>query len=341
MGSFRFLEPQWLWLPLLPVVVGFLLDRIRDRPALLFTGKEYLDDLRAFSGGFRSRRVLFLLSCCVMLLGFSEPRLEASVAARRANVVLVMDVSGSMSAADVTPTRLTAAKAAATSFIENLPAGWRAGGVAFSERAFVLAAPTDDPSRLLGSLNSLVAQGGTATGDAIDLAIDVGRSGGDDRLEEALRERDGFTDPSSTVVVLLSDGKQTGGQIDYLVAANRAAALGIPVYTIALGTDQGVIDVVYPDGETRPLEVPPDFQAAARVAQLTGGEFFTAVTERELTAVYDSVSAVLESEEKLRDPTPILVLVALLLAVMSFPFAKTSLSLRRSGRRPSAGKERS
>ena len=83
-------------------------------------------------------------------------------------------------------------------------------------------------------------------------------------------------------IVLLSDGAQTSGNIDAATSAERAKTLRIPIYTIALGTDSGVIDIMYPDGEVRPLEVPPDFQAAARVAQTTGGEFFTAVTAREL-----------------------------------------------------------
>lgn len=317
METFRFLEPQWLWLPFLPIVAVVVANRLRNRSAVLFTGTEFLDELLTRPRGLGFQRAVLLASSMVLLLGFAEPRLEVSVESRRANVMLVMDVSGSMSASDVAPTRLTAAKAAAAAFVERLPEGWKAGGVAFSERAFVLTAPTDRPGSLLNSLNSLVAQGGTATGDAIDLAIDVGRSGGDDRLDEALRDRDGLSNPSATVIVLLSDGKQTGGNVDYLVAANRAAALGIPVYTIALGTDQGVIDIIYPDGETRPLEVPPDFQAAARIAQLTGGEFFTAVTETELAAVYASVSEVLEAEDRLRDPTALLVALALVLAALA------------------------
>jgi Ca-activated chloride channel family protein len=309
----RLLEPIWLLLLPLPLLVLVALTALRRRAAVRFTGTAILADLGFIPKGLRPARLTAALAATLLLLTLSEPRLATSVEERRANVVLVVDVSGSMSAGDVAPTRLDAAKSAAKSFVAKLPPGWRGGIVAFSERAFVLAAPTEDRAALTRSLDSLTAQGGTATGDAIDLAVDVGRSGGEERLADAVARRDGFSDPSATVLVLLSDGQQTAGTVELDVAATRAARLGIPVHTIALGTDTGVIDVVYPDGKTRPLEVPPDFQAAARVAQVTGGEFFTAVTERELAAVYDSVVAVLESDDALRDLTAPFVLTALVL----------------------------
>lgn len=315
-GALRFLEPVWLLLLPLPLLVLAVLAMLRRRSAVRFTGVTILADLEITPKGLRPARLIAAFAATLLLLTLSEPRLATSVEQRRANVVLVVDVSGSMSAGDVAPTRLDAAKSAAKSFVTKLPPGWRGGIVAFSERAFVLSAPTDDRTALTRSLDSLTAQGGTATGDAVDLALDVGRSGGEDRLSDAIAQRDGFSDPSATVLVLLSDGQQTAGATELAVAATRAARLGIPVHTIALGTNSGVIDIVYPDGKTRPLEVPPDFQAAARVAQMTGGEFFTAVTERELAAVYDSVATVLESDDALRDLTAVFVLAALaLLAV--------------------------
>ena len=299
----RFLEPVWLLLLPAPLLALGVLATLRRRSAVRFTGVSILADLGITPRGTRAARGLTALAMLLLLGTVAEPRLALARDQRRANVVLVVDVSGSMSATDVAPTRLAAAKSAGKSFVRDLPADWRGAVVAFSERAFVLNAPTADRVALETALDSLVAQGGTATGDALDLALDVGRSGGEARLTEALERRDEFRDPSATVLVLLSDGQQTAGNVQLADAAARAARLGVPIHAIALGTDAGVIDVVYPDGVTRPLEVPPDFQAAARVAQLTGGEFFTAVTERELAAVYDSVVAVLESEDALLDLT--------------------------------------
>jgi len=120
---FRFLEPHWLPLVVLPFVAAFLIERSRVRAAVLFAGEEFLEDLTVRPRGLRLRRALVLLACSLFLLTVSEPRLASSVQQRRANVVLVMDVSGSMSAEDVAPTRLAVAKSAATAFVENLPSG--------------------------------------------------------------------------------------------------------------------------------------------------------------------------------------------------------------------------
>lgn len=316
LGGLRFLEPVWLVLLGLPALVAVVLHLLRDRRAVRFTGTEFLADL------LPSRRalwpvVLTVLAASALLLPLAEPRLASTDTTARANVMLVIDVSGSMSATDVAPSRLSVAKDAAAAFVTALPEGWKSGVVAFSERAFVLTAPTDDRTAVLTALGGLSAQGGTATGDALDLAIDAGRAGGAERLEEAIASKDLLADPSATVVVLLSDGAQTAGQIEALTSAERARALGIPVHAIAFGTDDGSIDIVYPDGEIRPLDVPPDFATSARIAQTTGGEFFTAVTARELDLVYRSVTEVLEQEENLDDLTPHLVLLGTVLLVLA------------------------
>ena len=318
LAGLRLLEPFWLPAVLLPPLVAFLSVLLRSGRAVRFTGTRFLADLLPASSG------VFPLVCVTLAASsfagtLSEPRLASVDERARANVMLVIDVSGSMSAEDVAPSRLAVAVDAASSFVSTLPEGWKSGVVAFSERAFVLAAPTDDKGSVLTALGGLTAQGGTATGDALDLAIDAGRAGGAERLEEALSSRDALADPSATVLVLISDGAQTAGTLEALVSAERAGSLGIPVHAIAFGTDAGSIDVMYPDGKVRPLDVPPDFATAARIAQTTGGEFFTAVTARELDLVYRSVTEVLEQEENLDDLTPYLVAfgtVVLMLAAL-------------------------
>jgi Ca-activated chloride channel family protein len=334
LGGLRFLEPFWLVLLLIPTAGPFVLHALRSRRAVRFTGTEFLADL------VPSRSALWPLvaasaAVASFLLPLAEPRLASTDTTARANVMLVIDVSGSMSATDVPPSRLDVATDAAASFVAALPQGWKSGVVAFSERAFVLAAPTDDRSTVLTALGGLSAQGGTATGDALDLALDAGRAGGSARLEESIREKDALTNPSATVLVLLSDGTQTAGTIEALTSAERARRLGVPVHAIAFGTDAGSIDVLYPDGVTRPLDVPPDFATSARIAQTTGGEFFTAVTARELDLVYRSVSEVLEREENLRDLTPLLVLLGTVLLVLAaVPDLLAALAARRRQDRP-------
>jgi len=312
----RLLEPLWLPVLLLPVVAALVLARVQRRRAVRFTGVRFLEDLAPRAGGLLGT-VLGVLAGMLLLLPLAEPRVDGTDATARANVVLVIDVSGSMAAEDVAPSRLTAAKAAAAVFVSSLPENWKSGVVAFSERAFVLAAPTDDRGVVLTAIESLAAQGGTATGDALDLALDLGRAGGAERLAEATAAKDALTNPSATVLVLLSDGAQTAGEIDAATAAERARSLGVPIHTIAFGTDAGRIEVLYPDGVVRPLDVPPDFASTARIAQTTGGQFFTAVTARELDLVYRSVGEVLERSETLRDPSVWLVLAAIVLAALA------------------------
>jgi Ca-activated chloride channel family protein len=314
----KFLEPLWLVVLVIPPVTAFLLWRIRGSNAVRFTGTEFLEDLRV--GGRRSAAAGFLatIAASLLLLPLAEPRLDRVGEEERATVVLALDVSGSMSATDVAPSRLQVAKDSASSFVTSLPKEWRVALVAFSERAFMVTAPTQDRQSLLTALNGLAAQGGTSTGDALDLALDVGRAGSSERVAIAIREKDALNDPAATVIVLLSDGAQTSGLIDHSVAAQRASRLGVPVHTIALGTTEGTIDILYPDGQVRPLEVPPDFQTSARIAQATGGEFFTAITGRELQKVYDSVTASIERERELTDMSSWLIGGAAILGAAAF-----------------------
>ena len=299
----RFLEPLWLVLVAVPALVAVLLRRLETSRAVRFSGASLLSDLRV---PHRSRVApwLVILSAQLFAVTLAEPRFVATRSTERATVVLVVDVSGSMSATDVAPSRLAAAKQAAATFVGSLPTSWKSALVAFGERAFVVTPPTLDRTTVLASLDALVAQGGTATGDALSLAIDVGRAGSAERLAEATAQGDSFADPRASVIVLLSDGAQTAGQIDAMLAAERAARLAIPVHAIALGTSQGRIDIAYPDGVVRSLDVPPDFETSARIAQSTGGGFFSAVTAKELAAVYESVSAALERDTAQHDLTP-------------------------------------
>lgn len=333
LGGLTLLEPLWAPLVLLPFLAAWVTLVQRRRRTVRFTGMRFLDDL-APSGRGLFATVATTIAVASLVLTLSEPRLASVDTTARANVMLVIDVSGSMSATDVAPSRLRVATDAAAAFVTSLPDGWKSGVVAFSERAFVLSPPTADRASVLRALGGLTAQGGTATGDALDLAIDVGRAGGPERLDEAIASKDALVNPSATVVVLLSDGAQTAGSIEVLTSAERARSLGIPVHAIAFGTDDGSIDIMYPDGKVRPLDVPPDFATSAKIAQTTGGEFFTAVTARELDLVYRSVTEVLEQEENLDDLTPYLVLFGTVLLVLAAVPDLVSLRRRRREGRP-------
>src|SRR5918999_4271910 len=182
---------------------------------------------------------LFALALCALAIALARPETTVAVPRERASVLLVTDVSGSMRATDVEPSRLDAAKSAALDFIDEVPAEVQLGAVAFSEFAHTLERPGEDRAALARLIEDLSAEGGTATGDALAQAL------------ELLGNRD-ERHPPPAAIVLLSDGETTAGP-DPGTVAREAQRLRVPVYTVALGTPDGVIQS--PAG---PLSVPPD-----------------------------------------------------------------------------------
>jgi Ca-activated chloride channel homolog len=220
------------------------------------------------------RRVLpaALLAAAAAMLAIATARPQATMAVpvEKASVVLVTDESGSMSATDVDPSRLEAARSAAKSFLDRVPDKLLVGFVGFSSQTNAVVEPTLDRTPVKSALDALQPDGATATGDALDAALD--------RLA-ARRGKDGKRAPAA--VILLSDGKRTQGS-DPLAAAQRAKQLGIPVSTVALGTADGV--VYGPLGQT--LAVPPDPDTLREISSITGGTFTETADAGELDKVY-------------------------------------------------------
>lgn len=295
-SSFYFSNPLLL-LSLLVIPLYFLwkyfyLKKSRNL-VVEFTGFDILQDMQN-SRRRNKKGILILLTSVLLGVALANPVVPITTEEETANVMLVVDVSGSMKSTDVPPDRLQVAQESAEDFIANLPASWKTGLVAFSEQPIVLSAPTFDKNDVITKLNSLRPDRGTATGDAVWAAIDVGRAGSAERLEEAYALGDSLADPSQTVIVLLSDGAQTGGLVPLPEAVSRAQRLSIPIYTIALGTDSGQVDVLDETGELITLDVPPDKQAMMDAAAATGGMYFEAEDLSDLQDVYDTVGGVLE-----------------------------------------------
>jgi Ca-activated chloride channel family protein len=258
--------------------------------------------------------VLYLAAIAALAVGLARPSVVMAVPREEATIMLAIDVSRSMRATDVEPTRLHAAQAAAADFVEQLPDQFRVGLVVFSTEARLLVAPTLDRAELHDALDGLVADGGTAMGDAIALSLDAAGLG-----EDAAA---GTPDPSATpadepspspgadseeapvvATVVLSDGANSTGELEPIEAAERAAAAGVPIYTIALGTDDGVIDVPNPMGFLERMAVPPDPETLATVAEVTGGRFFEAPTAEDLAAIYESLGSRVGFVEEEREVT--------------------------------------
>jgi Ca-activated chloride channel family protein len=322
------------------VAVYLLAERRRMRYAVTYTN---LDVLASVVGG-RSRRryippVLFLLALVVLCIALARPQRSTLIASDRATVILVIDVSGSMHARDVKPTRLGAAQAAVRTFLERVPKRVRVALIAFSSEPEVAAPPSTDRNVVRASLDELdVLQGygGTAIGDALAAAVELGK--------QAVKNQTGpqtiaytATKPSSLVTILfLSDGKQTRGELQPLQGAQLAKAAGIPVYTVALGTPNGIL---YPfaggfggggaGGVPRRIPVPPDPATLSAIAKLTGGKFFTARSAEAVQSAYKELGSKLGRVPGNKEVTNELLALAALVLI-----AACALSVRWAPRLP-------
>jgi len=291
-----FSSPWWLLaLLLLPLLVGAYLwrERQRQRSAAAWANPALVPNLVDRAPG-RRRHIpvaLLLVALAAMIIGVARPHATVTTRREEASVLLAIDVSRSMGATDVPPTRLQAAKTAAISFADKVPDKFRIGVVAFSTRAQVALPPTTNRDFLRAALASLHTGEGTAIGDAVALAASLGR-----------RQRaDGVVPPTS--VLLISDGARDGGRRPPLVAARQAKAQHVPVYTILLGTPNGVVQHKLPGGYNETLRVPPSAQTLQAIARTSGGEFFTASNDRRLSTVYDTLRSRLGHKRQSREIT--------------------------------------
>ncbi len=240
--------------------------------------------------GPRWRRVvppaLLLLSATALALALARPETTVDVPVEEASVVLVSDASGSMAATDVEPSRLDAARDAALTFLDRVPKELRVGLVGFSSSPHTVLRPTLDRETLQVTLGGLAAGGGTATGDALEAAL--GTVGPIDV--------DGKHPPAA--VVLLSDGKVTEGK-DPIEVAREAGRLDIPVYTVALGTPDGVV----PGGPAGYIPVPPDPETLQEMARVSQGKAFTAEDSDQLQGVYEQLGRQVGTRPEQRELT--------------------------------------
>lgn len=288
-----------LFLLLVPAVLVFALwvDRRRARYAVAFTN---LDVLASVAPGSRStwRRwlplALFLLALASAGAALARPQGTVPTAASRATVVLLVDVSGSMRASDVKPSRLGAAQNAMYEFLDHVPPHVRVGLVSFSTTPDVIVLPTTDRTLMREGVDVLAPEAGTAIGDALHVAVAVAlQSVG----RHAPRGRNGRI---PAAIVLLSDGAQTRGVLRPLEGAAEARRAGIPVYTIALGTPNGTIGIGpyggFGFGQVPPgpgggrFPVRPDPETLRAIAQATGGDAFQAKSASRVSEVYRKLS---------------------------------------------------
>jgi Ca-activated chloride channel family protein len=258
---------------------------------------------------------LALAAIAALALALAKPQRTVAVPVEGASVVLVTDHSGSMAATDVEPDRLSAAEAAAETFLDKLPAATRVGVVAYSDGPDGTLAPTTDHDRVRATIEAQSAAGATATGDALQVALTTLAPNG----RKAAR-------PVSAIV-LLSDGKTTTGQ-DPVEVARTAKRLRIPIYTVALGTDDATIpNPVSP--QSPPISVPPDPETLKEIADLSGGRAFTSDDANKLRSIYSTLGSRLATKREQHEITPGFAGAGLVLLL-----AAGLLSLPRVGRLP-------
>ncbi|MGH3133177.1 MAG: VWA domain-containing protein [Gaiellaceae bacterium] len=310
---------------LLAAAVGMwrLAERRRMRYAVRFPN---LDVLSTVASGRSWQRlvppVLFALALALLFVGLARPHVERMLLRERATVILVIDTSRSMQADDVEPTRLAAAQDAMRLFLDRVPGRLRVGLVVFAGEAQVATPPTKDHDLVRTAVDEIEffqVFGGTAIGDALETAVDLGKQVTDEEpppgqeivfrpgtrstrvLAQASGEEDEEKGPVS--ILFLSDGAQTRGILQPLEGAALAQEARIPVYTIALGTPEGTIDrgsfgaFGPPDpGAGQDISVPPDPETLRQIAEMTGGEFSEARSADALEKAYSSLSSQLGRE---------------------------------------------
>ena len=283
-------------LAVVPLLAGLYVlgERRRERAGARFGNPALLPNVVGRGPGLRRHVPLavLLVAVAAMIVGVARPHATVSVKREEATVVLAMDVSRSMTANDVRPTRLRAAEAAAKAFLGKVPEKFQVALVSFGSRAVVVVAPTPDRSLVADGLDALRPGEGTALGDAIAISA---------RLGHKVGTPEGQQPPSA--VLMISDGAQQGGRVPPQRAVRLARANHVPVYTVLVGTAGGVVQARIAGGFRATIRVPPDPSTLQAVARQTGGQFFTATSDERLREVYEKLGSRLGHRQTSREIT--------------------------------------
>jgi Ca-activated chloride channel homolog len=287
-----------LALPLLAVAAYVWLQRRPAKYAVAYPNLAVLRTVARRERPWRRHLTALLLAAAVALLcvGVARPQMTMMVPSERATVVLALDVSGSMRSQDVAPTRLDAARAAVDRFLDRVPDQVRVGLVLFSSEPYVAVPPTHDHDSVREALQLALPDRGTAIGDALSRSVELAKRAAEEdtppggNAKATLAAEVTPLDEKLATIVFLSDGFQTRGVLTPAEAADQAREAGIPVHTVALGTDSGVIELER-YGERRVIPVPPDRETLRAIAETTGGKAYEVRDADRLVDVYDSLGS--------------------------------------------------
>ena len=306
----NFLEPGRLVLLLVVLAMAGVylwVQRRRRHAAVRFTNLALLAEIAPPKAGWRRHvpAAAVALALAALVVSIAEPVHSVRVPKEAATVMMVIDVSASMDATDVSPTRLEAATTAAKGFVSDLPPQIRVGLVSFDRVARVITSPSVDHQAVIDGIDRLILGTGTATGDAIYTGLDA-LAAAEDTAGAAPTTKGG------SAMVLLSDGVPTVGR-PVAAAAQEAANRGVPISTIAFGTADGTVTV-----GGRLVMVPADPDTMASIAETTNGKFFKAASLKELRSISKDIGTRVGYETEQHDASgPVLLLAVLALLVAS------------------------
>lgn len=342
-----FIWTQMLWLLLLvPALVGLYIMMLRRRrkSAVRYANLAMVKQAIGKGPGWRRHLppALLLIAITVLILAVARPAAVVTLASSRATIILAMDISGSMRASDVEPTRIAAAQAAAKQFVSEQPADVQIGIVAFAAAALLVQTPTIDREALYSAIDRFELRRGTAVGAGVltslatifpeeefemnsdfpspfDPSPPLGTGSYESRSLDEVQSQDKPphepVEPGSypnAVVILLTDGATTTGP-DPVEAGQTAADYGVRVFTVGFGSPDG--DVV--DYGGRSMRAQPDIDTLKAIAEKTDALFFEAQSSEDLTEVYRSLSATLVSEKRLTEISFIFAGIGALFSVMA------------------------
>jgi Ca-activated chloride channel family protein len=277
------------------LVLAFLGARRRARYPVAFTNLSVLAQVAPARRSAWKQLIpltLLLLALVFAAGAVAHPKMKISTPDQNATIVLLVDVSGSMRATDVEPTRLLAAVDAMSTFLNQLPKQFKVGLVAFSSEPEPLVSPTQNRDLIKQSIDLLEPEAGTAVGDGIATATHM--------LTSSLKA-DGYVrkpgKPVPGAIILLSDGAQNRGLLQPVQAAEMAKAAGVRIYPVSLGTPDGKVS--YGQGAfATQIPVPPDPATMAQIAQASGGRSYTAQSDTKVVNIYKTLGSAIARTPK-------------------------------------------
>jgi Ca-activated chloride channel family protein len=331
----KFLWPEALWVlaavaPLLVLLYMWLLRR-RKKNTVRFASVALVKQALGKGPGWRRHvpPALLFLAIVVLMFSVSRPLAVIKLPSQQETIILAMDVSGSMRATDIKPSRIVAAQEAAKKFVNDLPHSVRVGVVSFAGTAAVVQAPTLSREDVIASIDRFQLQRATAIGSGIVLSLatlfpdagyDLSQITGAKPMPPGFGEKKDKTEfkpvepgsYASAAIILLTDGQRTTGP-DTLDMAKLAADRGVRIYTVGMGTKEG--EIIGFEGWS--MRVRLDEETLKQVSLLTRGEYFFAGTAEDLKKVYDGLSSKLVVEKRETEITAMFAALGAVLAVFA------------------------